>query len=98
MFLRAQDIGFLLAIDWVALAITIAAGLFALRAEYARPLAAVKKLRDMRAEMGDAIVAEQINKNFGFLPNPLHKWAVGTMVCSFLIALMSVCGFAIANL
>lgn len=88
----------LLALGWATLAITIVSGLFALRSEYATPLAAVKNLRFMRAEMGDVAAAKHIRQNPGAMPNPFHKWAVRTMVCSFLIALTSVCAFAIGNL
>lgn len=89
---------FLLAAGWVALATTIVTGLFALRSEYATPLAAARNLRTMRATLGDAATAARLNANSGILTNPYHKWAVRAMVVSFLVALVSICSFAIANL
>ena len=83
---------------WVALAITIVAGLLALRSEYTTPLAAVKRIRAMRASIGDAAAATKLTRNLGTLPNPTHKWSVHIMVATFLIALASICAFAVVNL
>ena len=88
----------LLAVGWAALAITIAAGLFALRSEYATPLAAARRIRVMRATAGDAATAAHLTKNSATKPSPYHKWAVRVMVASFLASLVSICTFAIANL
>jgi hypothetical protein len=88
----------LLAIGWACLAATIVAGLFALRSEYATPLAVARCIRTMRATMGDAATATQLTNKPGTLPNPYHKWAVRTMVGAFLFAQVSICTFAIVNL
>ena len=88
----------LLAIGWASLALTIVFGLFALRSEYTTPLAAARRIREMRAQSGDQRAAIALNKNSGTPPNPFHKWAVRAMVGAFLLALTSICTFAIANL
>jgi hypothetical protein len=88
----------LLALGWASLAVTIVSGLFALRSEYATPLAAAKELRTMRATLGDAATAGLLTKRGGTPPNRLHPWAVGTMVMSFMVALVAICAFAIVNL
>ena len=95
---KQPHVPYLLAVGWVALAITIVAGLFALRSEYATPLTAAKKLRKIRATSGESAAAAHLQQSGGTLPHPLHKWAVRAMVASFLVALCSVCGFAVANL
>lgn len=89
---------FFLAIGWAALALTIVSGLFALRSEYSTPLLAARRIREMRAIQGDHFTAISLNKNSSTMPNSMHKWSVGTMVTSFLVALTSICAFAIANL
>jgi hypothetical protein len=89
---------FLLAVGWAALAITIVSGLFALRSEYTTPLLAARRIREMRAQHGDQFAATSLEKNSGTLPNSMHKWSVRAMVGSFLVALASICAFAIANL
>ena len=88
----------LLAVGWASLAITILAGLFALRSEYATPLAAAQRIKTMRATIGDAATAEHLTRRGGTLPNKYHKYAVRGMVTSFIVALVSICAFAIANL
>ena len=89
---------YLLAVGWAALAMTILLGLVALRAEYATPLAAARKIRATRATHGDALAAGNLNRNSGTVPGPLHKWSVRLMVAHFVVALAAVCTFAIANL
>lgn len=88
----------LLAIGWSALAITIAAGLFALRSEYAIRLAAARRIRTMRATLGDAATAERLTKRGGTPPTKFHRWSVRTMVVSFMVSLVAICGFSIVNL
>lgn len=89
---------FLLAIGWIALALTIVFGLWALKAEYTTPLRSAAKLRQMRATKGDAHTAAALNNNSGSLPDPMHKWAVRIMVTNFLVALGAICTFAVTNL
>lgn len=89
---------YLLAVGWVALALTIVAGLFALRSEYATPLAAAREIRSARSALGDQAAAAEITRNPGTGPSPFHKWAVRAMVACFLTALGSICTFAIVNL
>lgn len=89
---------FLLAIGWISLATTIVAGLFALRSEYAMPLLAAKRIRERRATHGDQFAAEALNSNSGTVPPASHTWSVRVMVTGFMVALASVCSFAIANL
>lgn len=88
----------LLAIGWSALAITIAAGLFALRSEYAIRLATARRIRTMRATLGDAATAERLTKRGGTPPTKFHRWSVRTMVVSFMVSLVAICGFSIVNL
>lgn len=88
----------LLAVGWVALATTIVAGLFALRSEYATPLAAARRIRSIRASQGDAAAAAALESNAGTMPGRSHKWAVRTMITGFVVALVAVCAFAISNL
>lgn len=88
----------LLAIGWASLALTIALGLWALRSEYTTPLRSIQRMRRLRKEHGDAHAANVISQNSGTLPEASHKWAVRGMVVSFLIALVVICAFAIANL
>lgn len=88
----------LLAIGWAALAVTILSGLFALRSEYATPLAAAKRIRAMRASLGDAATAAHLTNPGGTPPNKFHGWSVRAMVTSFIVSLAGICGFAIANL
>ena len=89
---------FLLAVGWAALALTIVSGLFALRAEFATPLQAAKRIRELRATRGDEFAANSLNKNLGTLPHSSHEWAVRGMVAAFLVALVAICAFAISNL
>lgn len=89
---------YLLALGWVALAVSIVFGPFALRSEYAMPLSAVEPIKRMRRTQGDVAAAISLNSNSGTLPHPLHKWAVRGMVFCFLIALFSICTFAVVNL
>jgi hypothetical protein len=88
----------LLAVGWVSLAVVIACGLFALRSEYSTPLAAAAKLRALRASGGEEAAVAYLRQSNGTLPHPLHKWSVRGMVAAFIIALCSVCAFAIVNL
>ena len=88
----------LLAIGWVALAFTIVSGLFALSGEYSTLLLAARRVREMRATKGDQFAATSLNTNSGTLPSRTHKWAVRAMVTCFLVALASICAFAVANL
>jgi len=88
----------LLALGWVSLSLTIVSGLWALRSEYSTPLRSIQRIRSLRREHGDAYAAAALSKNSGTLPAPTHKWAVRGMVGSFLVALIAICAFAIANL
>lgn len=88
----------LLAVGWASLAFTIVFGLIALQAEYKTPLAAAKKIREMRALHGDHATASALNRNFATQPGRTHRWSVRAMVCFFLIALTSICCFAVVNL
>src|SRR5689334_11564511 len=89
--LQKAVVPILLAIGWGSLAVTIVLGLFALRSEYATPLMAARRNREMRQKLGDKAAATMLNRNSGILPNRLHKWAVRGMVTSFLLALASIC-------
>jgi hypothetical protein len=88
----------LLAIGWAALALSILTGLFALRSEYVTPLNAAARIRKTRAQHGDSVAAAQLSSNSGSVPPRFHKWAVRGMVTCFIIALCSICSFAILNL
>lgn len=95
---RSPQLPMALAVCWVALATSIACGLFALRAEYLSPLAAAQRLRTMRAAHGDNATARWVSENNG-TPQPWqHKLAVRLMLSCFLVALSSLCAFAVANL
>ncbi len=95
---RSPQLSVALAVCWVALAATIASGLFALRAEHLSPLAAAHRLRTMRAAIGDNATVRYLSQNNG-VPQPWHhKWAVRIMLSCFLVALSSLCAFAVANL
>ncbi len=87
-----------LAIGWCALAVAIFCGVFALRSEYITPLAAAKKWRKLRQELGDEAVGRLLNSNTGTQPHWSHKWSVRIMVISFVVAVASICCFAIVNL
>jgi hypothetical protein len=89
---------YFLALAWLALLSTILLGIFALRAEYTTPLAAVERIRKMRATYGDAYAANNIMQGNGTPPRWFHKWAVRLMVGSFALALGSLCLFAVVNL
>lgn len=89
---------YFLALAWLALLSTILLGIVALRAEYTTPLAAVARIRKMRAEHGDAYAANNIMLGSGTPPHWFHKWAVRLMVGSFALALSSLCVFAVINL
>jgi hypothetical protein len=88
----------LLAIGWLALAVVIMCGLYVLSAEHRTPLKAAKEIRKMRKDFGDYYAVEQLNKNRPTYPGGQHNLAVRIMVASFLIALLSICAFAIINL
>ena len=89
---------FLLASGWIALALTIASGLIALRSEYWTPLAAAQKIRLMRAQLGDEAAAAALMQNSTTYPGRLHRLAVGLMVTCFVVALISICAFSVVNL
>jgi len=89
---------YFLALAWLALLSTILHGLVALRAEYTTPLAAAARIRKMRATHGDAYAANDITNGRGTLPHWSHKWSMRLMVVSFVVALSSLCVFAIVNL
>ena len=95
---KQPKIALLLAIGWAALVVTILAGLFALRSEYAMPLAAARNLHTMRTTLGDAATADQLSKRAVTLPHRFHRWSVCTMVTSFVASLFAICSFAIVNL
>src|SRR5437773_6698007 len=69
----------LLAVGWAALAVTIVAGLFALRSEYSTPLRAARRIREIRSTQGDQAAAAALSSNSGTLPSPMHKWSVRAM-------------------
>jgi hypothetical protein len=95
---RSPQLLVALAVCWVALVATIALGLWALRAQYISPLAAAGRLRTMRAALGDNETARRVSQGNG-TPQPWHhKWAVRLMLVFFLVALSSLCVFAVANL
>lgn len=87
-----------LALAWLALLSTILLGLVALRAEYTTPLASASRIRKMRVEHGDAYAANSITKGSSTLPHWSHKWSVRLMVGSFVVALCSLCVFAVVYL
>lgn len=89
---------YFLALAWLALLSTILLGIVALRAEYTTPLAAVARIRKMRAEHGDAYAAKNIMQGSGAPPHWFHKWAVRLMFGSLGLALGSLCLFAVINL
>lgn len=95
---RSPQLSIALAVCWIALAATIALGLFALREEHIAPLTAARNIRTMRATYGDAETANFITSKGGD-PQPWHyKWAVRLMTLAFVLALSSLCVFAVANL
>jgi hypothetical protein len=87
-----------LAIAWVALALTILFGLLALRAESSLHLASARRLRAIRATHGDAYATRFVRRSTGMGPGWIHRWSVNLMLLSFLVALVSLCFFSIANL
>ncbi|MGE4500140.1 MAG: hypothetical protein AB7C96_07305 [Hydrogenovibrio sp.] len=88
----------LLALSWLSLLLTVLSGLVALRSEYATPLAAVKKIREMRRDHGDMYAANQIQQRNSTPPHWSHKWAVRLMLSAFSIGLICLCIFAVINL
>lgn len=94
---RAPRLSLALALCWVALAATITLGLFALRAEYLSSLAVFGRLRTLRATIGDTETIRMLSKSPGYFPPWHHYWAVRGMMLCFLVALSSLCTFAVVN-
>jgi hypothetical protein len=89
----------LLALCWVALTGAIFLGMVALRQEYLSPLEAAQRIQDSRAIHGDSKTAILVaNRELQVTPPRHHRLAVKLMLPMFFLALLCLCGFAIANM
>ena len=88
----------LLAVCWVALATCILLGLVAMRAEYGRPLKAFAKLRTVRVERGDVLGTLYVQHGDGEPTSTYQRWATDLLLPMFVLALLALCSFAVANL
>lgn len=90
---------FLLASSWLALLLTIILGMVALRTEYSSLLESAIRIRSSRQKFGDIETKSLIlNGALAVVPHWHHRWAVRLMVLSFILALCSLCAFAIVNI
>ena len=88
----------LLVVGWVALAVSILAGLYALRSEYSTPLSAAQTLRNIRRGQGEVAAVHHLQAGGGYPPPGGHRASVTTLVICFALALICICAFASVNL
>ncbi|MDO8374966.1 MAG: hypothetical protein Q7K57_57540 [Burkholderiaceae bacterium] len=93
------QIPFVLAVAWVALALTVIFGLIALRWSYQGPMSLAGNLMRARRDLGDEQVVEWVKNGrlSGVVP-ATHRWSVRLMTASFVIALIAMCAFSVVNL
>ena len=83
---------------WAGLALSILLGVVALFGEAQTPLDAINNIRKDRKALGDEATARKLSGNAGTMPKKRYIYAQKALYYSFVVSVILLCAFAIANM